>query len=168
MGENPIRLNLGCGNKIMPGYINCDLESNWSTIKPDVVCDVTKPLPFPDNHADEILAVHVVEHIHLWEVPKMLEDWMRVLKPGGAIDLEMPCMEKILLNFFKEPLSSRKTFWGLFGDPGYENPDMVHKWCYSVPMIMDILERVGFREVQHLEPPRFHFKDRDMRVRGQK
>ena len=57
-----VRLNLGCGDKILEGHINVDVASERVGKLPDVVCDIRKLDNFPDNFADEILAVHVVEH----------------------------------------------------------------------------------------------------------
>jgi predicted SAM-dependent methyltransferase len=56
-----IKLNLGCGDKILPGYINVDVASERKGKKPDVISDIRK-LTFDDNYADEILSVHVIEH----------------------------------------------------------------------------------------------------------
>lgn len=44
-----VRLNLGCGDKILEGYANIDVASE-------------RAKKFLDNSADEILAAHVVEH----------------------------------------------------------------------------------------------------------
>ena len=84
MAEGAIKLNLGCGAKILPKpYINVDLPNNWADSKPDVEADLTKPLPFPDDYADEVMAIHVIEHFDRWEAPVILRDWVRVLKPGA-------------------------------------------------------------------------------------
>ena len=56
-----IRLNLGCGDKILENYINVDVASERKGKKPDVISDIRK-LTFDDNYADEILSVHVIEH----------------------------------------------------------------------------------------------------------
>jgi len=59
---NMVKLNLGCGDKILQGYINVDAVSERAGNKPDVICDVRKLDKIYDNYADEIMAVHVVEH----------------------------------------------------------------------------------------------------------
>ena len=85
-----VKLNLGCGGKILQGYINVDVASERSGNKPDIVCDMRKLNKFPDNYADEILAVHVVEHFWRWGVVKILTEWVRVLKPGRKMILGRP------------------------------------------------------------------------------
>ena len=67
-----LRLNLGCGDKILPGYINVDLAPGRAGEQPDVVCDLTTRLPFADAVADKVLSVHVVEHVYRWQVTPML------------------------------------------------------------------------------------------------
>jgi hypothetical protein len=57
-----VKLNLGCGDKILPGCVNVDVAPTRAGQKPDVICDLHKLEPFQDAAADEILAVHVVEH----------------------------------------------------------------------------------------------------------
>ena len=55
------KLNLGCGDKKLPGFLNLD---KYETFKPDIVHDLEKfPYPFSDNEIDEIKLIHVLEHI---------------------------------------------------------------------------------------------------------
>jgi len=164
-----IKLNLGCGHRIFPkedGWINCDLANNWSDKKPDVECDIKK-LPFDDNYADEVHAIHVVEHFYLFEITDVLKEWKRVLKPGGTLVIEVPDMNKILRWFMQSPVDPRMTWWALYGDPGYKNPDMVHKWCYTFDMLLSILNGVGFKNIKE-ESVKFHKPQRDMRIVGEK
>jgi hypothetical protein len=57
--NNFIRLNLGCGEKRLQGYINVDKYGN-----PDIKHDLeTFPWPWEDNSVNEILLNHVLEHL---------------------------------------------------------------------------------------------------------
>lgn len=80
MENNKIKLNLGCGNIILPGFTNCDLYDE----KADIKCDV-KDLPFEDNSVDEIVASHIIEHFDFREAQDVLKEWQRVLKRGGKL-----------------------------------------------------------------------------------
>ena len=56
-----MKLNLGCGSKILEGYTNVD---KFDYYKPDTVHDLeVTPYPFKENSVDEILMSHVLEHI---------------------------------------------------------------------------------------------------------
>ena len=45
-------------------------------------------LPYPDQTFDMLTSWHVIEHVA--NVSEVLEDWYRVLKPGGVMVLETP------------------------------------------------------------------------------
>jgi len=172
MEQGLVRLNLGCGHKLMPGFINVDLPDNWSGIRPDFEADISEPLPFEDDHADEVHAYHVLEHFYRWKVEGILKDWMRVLKPGGKIVLEMPCFDKVLGYMFDrvqsgEQFDARMTMWAMYGDPSYESPEMTHKWFWSMVELTDVLENMGF-ELIAIEEPKTHIAARDMRVTARK
>lgn len=157
-----VKLNLGCGNKILDGFVNIDYPDNYSGKKPDIEADL-RALPIADETADEAYAIHVLEHFHVWEAPDVLREWKRVLKPGGRLVLELPCLEKVLGWFTHKPLLPQMTWWALYGDPSYKNENMVHKWVYTVPMMIDTLTQAGFENVTE-EVPQFHVPQRDMRI----
>ena len=78
-----VKLNIGCGKKHLDDYVNVDIIPTA-----DVVCDLTKPWPFGDECADEILANHIIEHLP--DGVFFLNECWRVLKPGGTLHLETP------------------------------------------------------------------------------
>ena len=56
---NNLKLNLGCGEKRIPGYINVDKYG-----KPDIKHDLEHfPWPWETNSVTEILLIHVLEHL---------------------------------------------------------------------------------------------------------
>jgi len=114
MGKK-IMLNLGCGNEILKGFINVDIEGEKQ--KGFVKADV-RDLPFPDNYADYILAREVLEHIPLLNIMNVLVEWIRVLKPGGRIVITCPCFSLMAQDFlnakfnFKEFYEMARGFYG--------------------------------------------------------
>jgi predicted SAM-dependent methyltransferase len=155
--------NLGCGNKKWDGWINVDLHSDISDIK----CDLRK-LEIASDSADAVAAIHVLEHFYEWEVADLLTEWKRVLKPGGKMILEMPCMDKVFAYVTncvhsKEPLQPFMTMWALYGDPKHKSIPMTHKWGWFQNPLRDMLESVGMTEIKFCEP-NYHFPFRDMRV----
>jgi predicted SAM-dependent methyltransferase len=90
-----VNLNIGCGRKLWESFINIDFPGNWSGKKPDIEADI-RAIPLPDDHADIAYAIHVLEHIQRWETEDVLKEWRRVLKPGGKLIIEVPCLDKFL------------------------------------------------------------------------
>lgn len=80
------KLNLGCGDQFLDGYINCDMLPN---VKTDKVFDLEKfPYPFADNFADEVLMDNVLEHLH--DIVSTMREIHRILKPGGVVKIIVP------------------------------------------------------------------------------
>jgi predicted SAM-dependent methyltransferase len=157
-----MRLNIGAGDKVLEGWLSVGLAEHH-----DIRTDI-RALPLPDDSVDAALAVHVVEHIQRWEVPAMLRDWYRVLKPGAVLVIEQPellrCCRAVLAD--AEP---RNGIWGLYGDPGYRDPLMTHKWAWTVRELCQELRAAGFRKLRETAP-QFHGKrkHRDMRIEATK
>jgi SAM-dependent methyltransferase len=178
LGQVPqggIRLNLGCGDKLLPGYINVDAASSRKGQKPDVICDIRNLDRFKPGIADEILAVHVIEHFYYWEVIPLLTGWHRVLKPGGLLVLECPNLLSACVEILHNPSRSsmpgpegQQGMWPLYGDPSWKDPLMCHKWAYTPESLKGILRGVGFvNPVQ--QPAQFKLREpRDMRISGLK
>jgi predicted SAM-dependent methyltransferase len=155
------RLHIGCGDKYIPGAINCDRNSAC-----DVQCDAF-PLPFPTDHADELWAIHLLEHLKRVDASNALYEWFRVLKPGGKLVLELPCLDKIAALIVKGEKNMRLTVLGIFGDPRDPKPDMMHQWCWTMNELTETLANVGFQDITFMEPI-FHIAARDMRCESRK
>lgn len=162
-----VGLHLGSGKIKWDKWLNIDYNK-----AADVCCDIKKLDFLANNTADIAVSIHVIEHFYEWEVVPLLKEWYRVLKPGGKIVLELPCMEKVLNHIYlcmqnKLPISPSMGWFVFWGDPKYNDPHMGHKWGYTKPMIQAKLEEAGFKDVK-FESPRYHFEIRDMRVEAYK
>ncbi|HEY1415996.1 MAG TPA: methyltransferase domain-containing protein [Caulobacteraceae bacterium] len=89
---------VGTGLEIGPGKLPyCDArratfvdkhpQASDGMANPDLVADATD-LPLPDASQDYVLSSHVLEHAP--DTIRTLEEWLRVLKPGGALFLVLP------------------------------------------------------------------------------
>jgi SAM-dependent methyltransferase len=89
---SPRMLNLGCGHRRHPEWVNADIAPRF----PDVVpCDVSRGLPFPDNCFDVVYHSHMIEHIRRGDVAAFLGECRRVLRPGGIMRIATPDLERL-------------------------------------------------------------------------
>lgn len=158
-----MKLNLGCGKQRLEGFINVDIVGSGA----DVECDVQE-LPWPDAVADEVMAVHLLEHIPMLNAALAVKEWARVLKPGGRMVLELPCRDKVfqmIRDGVDEPML---VLWPLWGDPRKQRTTAdVHRWCWSKVEVAMLMRDAGMTEIAS-ETPLFHVPFRDMRLVGRK
>jgi predicted SAM-dependent methyltransferase len=92
--HDSLRLHLGCGGKILRGWINID--SLW---RPRVV-RLALPeglISFGDNSVEYIYTCHFLEHLEYpREVMALLKRCHDVLKPGGVMRIAVPDIEVII------------------------------------------------------------------------
>jgi len=170
-----VKLNLGCGDKILPGYVNVDVAETRAGKRPDVLCDLRALEPFESDSADEILAVHVVEHFWRWEVAEVLKEWLRVLRPGGRMVLECPNLAAACEAFLADQEAGagpgpegQRTMWVFYGDPRWRDPLMMHRWGYTPKSLAALMQEVGLVNIRQ-EPAQFKLREpRDMRIVGDK
>jgi SAM-dependent methyltransferase len=155
--NQPVRLHVGCGSRIFEGYLNVDGE--YMREDPRVLIhDITTTFPIADNTVDEILSVHVLEHITRGRVKVMLEEWLRILKPGGFVAIEWPdfykmCKEVVdhpeCLSIFADRRLQKRSILGIYGDnERYPDPVMWHKWGYSEASMQELLIHCGYTRTQ--------------------
>lgn len=158
-----MKLNLGCGRRKIDGYVNVDVRDSGA----DVECDVQE-LPWPDAVADEVMAIHVLEHIPMLNAALVVREWVRVLKPGGRLVLELPCREKVF-GFIKQGVSDVSlTLLPMYGDPRtHRTTADVHRWLWGKEEIAMLMRDAGLIDLRS-ETPLYHIPIRDMRLVGTK
>lgn len=166
-----MKLNIGCGARILPGWTNCDIERHPDAERsPEILCDA-RSIPLRDGCAETVMAIHVFEHFYRWEADDVLKEWRRLLKPGGLLILELPNLVKCCQNYLagrarpgKSP--DQLSRWGIYGDTTLKNPYMLHPWGYSPDELIALVEANGFKGARETET-QFHpagRKHRDMRI----
>jgi predicted SAM-dependent methyltransferase len=93
-----LKLHLGCGDVHLHGWVNIDLASRARELRqaPDLDADVRKALPFAAGAARLIYHEHLMEHLAVDEGRRCLEDWFRVLEPGGVVRIATPDLEYLV------------------------------------------------------------------------
>lgn len=85
-----MRLNLGCGYNKREGFVNVDSSPHCG---PDLIHDLEEfPWPWADSTIDEILMIHVLEHLGATaEVYfSVLREMYRICRPDARITIVVP------------------------------------------------------------------------------
>lgn len=85
-------LNVGCGRRYHPDWVNVDLVPIDDAV---IAYDVSKGLPFENNQFDAVYHSHVLEHLDPDRGRALISECQRVLRPGGIIRVVVPDLEQI-------------------------------------------------------------------------
>lgn len=97
MEVQAVKLDLGCGFAWPAEYIGIDISpstrhpTTGEEIRPDIVHDLNKGIPFGDNVASHIRATHFLEHVK--DIHFLLDEIYRVAQNEAQIDIEVPLYE---------------------------------------------------------------------------
>ena len=144
-----LKLHLACGLDYQPDYINVDLYP-LPQGKYDAHFDVSK-LPYEDNSVDEIRAFHIIEHFDFFESQHVLNEWYRVLKPGGRLWVETPDFLATCDAFVKGDEDFRVLLYGqFFAHPWI--PGQTHKFLFTEGQLATHLSWSKFKSFKRLPP----------------
>lgn len=132
-----IKLNIGAGSTVIDGYTAIDRKLGTEAF----------PLQYPDESVSDIRASHVLEHLSFRDVPKALEEWRRVLKPGGRLRIAVPDFRKIAANVDADPA------WAYELMGGQVDQDDFHKSVYDETRLAAYLHQAGLVGIRHWESP---------------
>jgi len=146
------KLELGCGERPMPGYLHQDTTS-MPGIKLDFICNPWE-IPLEESSLSEVLALGVIEHLRFAEVKKTLAHMYKLLKKGGALLFDVPDMKvwsEYLYNLTHEqqeknlfpPHHVWSTFYGWQRWPGDE-----HKSGWTREEITKAVKESGFGKIE--------------------
>lgn len=151
MDNKKIKLNLGCGDRKMHGFINVDARED---LGPDVVADVTT-INEKFKDVDLIYACHVLEHFPLksstfqprtWKTT--LENWYKTLKPGGVLRIAVPDIEAACKLYIETgKLDGLYSFF--YGGQKYDFDFHYHCWDFN-SLKKDLLD-IGFKSVERYD-----------------
>lgn len=165
-----MKLNMGAGNKRLPGYTGVDAVAGRSAV--DIVAPAWA-IPLASEVADEILAVHLWEHFYRWQCDDVIKEWYRLLKPGARLVLELPDLTKACRNVVegvKGKHPDQLSMWALYGDPREGDEFMAHRWGWTPDTLREFLEAHGFNNIVE-RPTQFHRTghfNRDMRIEAER
>jgi predicted SAM-dependent methyltransferase len=163
-------LHLGCGNIYIDNYINIDISHLTCA---DKVIDIKKvPSIYSYNTIDEVLMIHSISYLRIWEVELFLSGIFKILKKGGRLILEFPDIQKCSKILNESSQIDQQYLEALRAVFAYDNLQVQNKIKYTTYMsgwsslhIENVLKKAGFSEINILDPI-FHEKIiwRDVRI----
>ena len=147
MSEEPIRLHLGCGKRILDGFVNIDIVPLSDKVVKGDVRDLSE---YADGTVEEIVACDLLEHFPIKEIMSViLKEWIRVLKPGGKMRVQCPDVELVCGMFYQQAQEGHIS-WAKFSEVVYGNQKdkwNFHHVIFHFDWLKDILEGFGMTEV---------------------
>lgn len=171
------RLNLGCGNNLIDGFINIDKFDKEA----DVMADICY-LPYDNNSVDEIVSYQVIEHLPYWQTsllvnsigqqyePTFFQECHRVMKTGAKMITECPDIEYISKRIAKTGEIDYESMVNLYGeyyrpwdtgryDDWEHQAGSLHINAFTFKKIQQIADYVGFEVRRHtMEEKHAHYK----------
>ena len=80
-----LRLNMGCGDKAVPGWVNADLDGSA-----EFYVDATQVLPFASGSVALVYCEHLIAHLTKRQARHFLRECWRCLGVGGVIRISTP------------------------------------------------------------------------------
>ena len=165
-----IKLDVGCGGRgsRQPGFIGIDIhpvpypvsKDRNNYVRMDFVCD---DLPWKDGTVDEIIALHIIEHLIPKDGERLVQRAYSLLRPEAQLtitcpDLSILCgayMAHDIQFLSKRHLNAGKEIW-----PGPTIADRLnwaihqetHKWSYDYESLFALVKRA----IPGIRPPGFY------------
>lgn len=112
----------------------------------DEFMDVSN-LDYPENSVDEILIVQTFEHLSRSEASKALDNWYRILKPGGKLHIDVPDFEETAKQLLARKNEKEKEWYYRLIFGSQKNEYAFHKDGYSFAKLKTMLEGHGFKDI---------------------
>jgi predicted SAM-dependent methyltransferase len=119
--------------------------------KVDLVFDVCKRFPIDDNVIAEIISIATLEHLRKHHVQHIMQEFFRVLAPGGIVRISTPDIEAIAQGILRgedEDYMNQQLF-GKYKSTDTDDYD-VHRWMYTAPQMVRALEAIGFTGAERI------------------
>lgn len=142
-----LRLHIGCGTNVLRGWVNLDMARGEGI---DVVWDIRRGLPFPNNSCSAIFGEHIIEHLPKASAEYLTGECYRVLQPKGVLRLSTPDAGLYLRSYAGDGEFLRRL---PFTRPAETLMDRInhmmredgqHLWTYDAESLMSLLNKVGF------------------------
>lgn len=143
-----MRLNVGCGDRIIPddGWLNVDMDARPGV---DLVCDARcLSTHFRPDSVSLIYASHVLGYFDEQEVVDVLRGWHAILCDGGVLRLAVPDLEA-LSTLYACTGSIANVVGPLYGRHQLLDGSFIyHRMVYDYPTLALVMRLAGFRAIR--------------------
>ena len=95
-----MKLSIGAGARRIEGWTHVDYDP---ALQPDLLADITEPLPLPDASVECIFCEEVLTQIDPPACVGFLRECRRVLMPGGVVRVLMPDLQRFVRAYLEQP-----------------------------------------------------------------
>lgn len=138
-----MKLHLGCGKRHLPGFVHIDAVDFPHV---DHVATIDNLSFIADNSVELIYNCHVLEHFKRRDVPRVLREWRRVLKPGGVLRISVPDFASLCKVYQKYDGNLDLVVGALFGRQDYLYN--IHYNVFDFATLSRFLTDAGFASVR--------------------
>lgn len=168
-GMKGLKVHLGCGRDIKPGWVNVDLRPK-ALLQKDlneyadtifVQHDLRMGLPLDENSCDFIYSSHYFEHMSYQDGLRLMYDCYRTLEPGGRFRIVLPNMKELfsrylegdakyfelidIYRYYPEMEPETRTLIDYLNHAAYQLGQ--HKIMYDEEKVTQVLRSIGFNSV---------------------
>ena len=162
-------LHVGCG-PYYPNSLPKNFPNNeWQevrldidpTVRPDIIGSIIDMSAVPSKSVDAVYSSHNVEHVYYHQVPLVLAEFHRVLKPGGFAMILVPDIEIVAKavaegNLEESPLyispagpiGAIDIFYGLRTAIASGNYYMAHHTAFTAKSLEGKMQQAGFSNLK--------------------
>ncbi|WP_026072282.1 class I SAM-dependent methyltransferase [Nodosilinea nodulosa] len=170
-------LNLGCGTRFRPDWVNLDSIAHSSGI---IKHDLQKGIPFDDDSFDVVYHSHVLEHFPRAAGYQFMQECYRVLRPQGTVRVVVPDLEQITRAYLTtlekclagDPIWRVNYPWMLLelldqATRNHTGGDMLHYFSQpNIPNLDFIVGRIGSEAKYIAEMAQAQRQSSDARLQG--
>lgn len=147
-------LNFGCGSIQPPGWINVDRQDFGQDLIIDLLDHGSYPA-FRDGHFDGIVASHSLQEDGYEELPAVLAELRRILRPGGTLRVLWPDVAAAVRAW----IGGRRDWFPINdNEPSIDDAFCCYlnwfgtaKTLCTAPRLVTLLERAGFVDVTRVD-----------------
>ena len=165
--DKKIVLHVGCGPKDPESLDERYRTPAWHELRldidpgvePDIVDDIINMTSVESASVDAVYSHHNIEHVFAHEVPRVLHEFFRVLRPGGEALIATPDLqraaERIAAGKLEQPIYDTDIgpimpldmVYGYGRAIAQGNAFMAHRTGFTARTLQQKLEAAGFTQV---------------------